>query len=105
MARLFDVSPGPAGQAPGIWAAVEGVGYVHVAGPAELAAYRAGGTPEGAISYGQHLLNLAAAAPAAVQLSDAQVASMAATIGAAITAKLPTHITGTETTTVSETLV
>jgi hypothetical protein len=100
MARLFDVQADPANaaNAPGIWAAVEGVGYFHVTDTTELPTYRAGGTPEGPVSYAQHLTMLAASAK--ITLSDAQVA----TLGAAIAAGLPTHITGTQTTTVSETL-
>jgi hypothetical protein len=67
MARLFDVQADPAdpakpGANPGIWAAVEGIGYVHVQDPAQLAAYRAGGTPEGVISFAQHQGHLAAVA-------------------------------------------
>lgn len=95
MARLFDVQPGPANttDAPGIWAAVEGIGYVHVGDPGELAAFRAGNTPEGAISYGQHQLNLAAAVKATITLTDAQVAQLGAAIAAGL--KIPTAFTGT----------
>ena len=97
MARLFDVQPDPADatNAPGIWAAVEGIGYVHVVGSDELPAFRAGATPtpEGTISYAQHQANLAAAAKAPITLTDAQAAQLTAAIAAGL--KFPTTFTGT----------
>lgn len=105
VARLFDVQDDPAKPGnQGIWAAQEGVGYVRINDPGQLATYRAGGTPEGAISFAQHQLNLAAAAKNTAQLAltDAQVAALGAAIAANV--HFPTHVTGTETTTVADTL-
>lgn len=64
MARLFDVQADPANANTnqGIWAAIEGIGYFRVQDPGELAAYRAGSTPEGPISFAQHQGHLAAVA-------------------------------------------
>ena len=86
MARLFDVQPDPANPAvnQGIWAAVEGIGYVHVQDPGELAAYRAGGTPEGTISFAQHQAHLATvAAQRAVVNVTVDATQLAAAIKAA----------------------
>lgn len=105
---LISVSPDPSqgGKAntTGVFAVHEGLGPVHV-DPASFngADFVKNLGPVTAVSPAYYAALVAASAkpaPAAVALSDAQ----ASLIGAAIAAKLPTHITGTQTTTVSEDL-
>jgi hypothetical protein len=84
---------------PEVWA-LSGSLYWHVVDPQSLNSYKAAGVPQATITAAEHTGILAAVAKLGSTVTLDAAAATA--IGSAI--KFPTHVTGTETTTVSETL-
>lgn len=84
--------------------ALSGSLYWHVVDGTAVSGYKAAGVPEATIDATEHAAILAAvsAAGSQVSLTDAQVASLGQTIAANV--HFPTHLTGSVTETVSETL-
>lgn len=99
----FAVGDGPNGEQPGIVAAIEGVGLVHVSNVQDQGSFLQHGVQQAGIDYAEYLLIKARddenRAAGTITLTDAQVQALGDRIAAGLAAgiKFPTTLTETVT--------